>query len=82
MAGQRISVLQRARMQREMRKESRTGKMRNSMKQTEQRMKTRWILAFLAMLVCFCGWWAVRKEGFLRMNFILMDFQTAIMRRF
>ena len=49
MAGQRISVLQRARMQREMRKESRTGKMRNSMKQTEQRMKTRWILAFLAM---------------------------------
>lgn len=64
MAGQRISVLQRARMQREMRKESRTGKMRNSMKQTEQRMKTRWILAFLAMLVCFCGWWAVRKEGF------------------
>lgn len=79
MAGQRISVLQRARMQREMRKESRTGKMRNSMK---QRMKTRWILVFLAMLVCFCGWWAVRKEGFLRMNFILMDFQTAIMRRF
>ncbi len=34
------------------------------MKQTEQRMKTRWILVFLAMLVCFCGWWAVRKEGF------------------
>lgn len=64
MAGQRISVLQRARMQREMRKESRTGKMRNSMEQTEQRMKTRWILVFLAMLVCFCGWWAVRKEGF------------------
>lgn len=34
------------------------------MKQAEQRMKTRWILVFLAMLVCFCGWWAVRKEGF------------------
>ena len=34
------------------------------MKQTEQRMKTQWILVFLAMLVCFCGWWAVRKEGF------------------
>ena len=53
------------------------------MKQTEQRMKTRWILVFLAMLVCFCGWWAVRKEGFFADElFILMDFQTAIMRRF
>ena len=48
----------------------------------EIKKKKRAVALFVIVLICLCGWWAVRKEGFFLDEIYSTALQTAAMLRF